>query len=117
MDINHVIDELKQYHYIDDTKYAINYAESLRDNRGKSRKVIEQSLYAKGVPQDIIRSVMQDFECDNIELIWKALHKKGYSGEDILTVGIEEQRRLFRYLSGRGFSAADICKVIHTSYE
>lgn len=115
--INPVIDELKQYHYIDDTEYAINYAESLRDNRGRSRRVIEQSLYAKGVPQDIIRSVMQDFECDNIELIWKALHKKGYSRENILSVGIEEQRRLFRYLSGRGFSSTDICKVFKISCE
>lgn len=115
--INPVIDELKQYHYIDDMEYAINYAESLRDNRGKSRKVIEQSLYSKGISQDIIRSVMQDFECDNTELIWKALYKRGYNENNISEISTEERQRVFRYLSGKGFACADICKIFQLIYE
>lgn len=112
--INPVIDELKQYHYIDDMDYAVNYAESLRDNRGKSRKVIEQSLYAKGISQDIIKSVMQDFECDNSELIWKALRRKGYDSDNIAAIGRDEKGRLYRYLMGKGFESADIGRILNT---
>ena len=115
--INPVIDELKQYNYIDDMEYAINYAESLRDNRGKSRRMIEQALYSKGISQEIIRSVMQDFECNNTELIWKALRKKGYSKENISNIDIDTQQRLFRYLCGKGFIVADICNVFRMDYE
>lgn len=115
--INPVIDELKRYHYIDDMEYAVNYAESLRDNRGRSRKVIEQSLYSKGISRDIIRTVMQNFECDNTALIWKTLNKRGYNEDNISDVSTEERHKLFRYLSAKGFAYDDICKIFQMIYD
>lgn len=111
--ITPVIEELKGYKYIDDVNYAYEYADSLKYNNYKSRRVIEAKLYEKGVPRDIIYQVMNDIDLDEREQIEHAIRKKGYEPDELYMLDCNSQQKLYRYLSGKGFTSKDICKYFH----
>lgn len=115
--INPVVEELKKYRYIDDVDYAFNYAASLRDNSGKSRRIIEQKLYEKGISRNIIYQVMSELDTNEDNQIERAIRKKGYSVEDISSMDYSGQQKLYRYLLSKGFSSKDICKYFHIMSE
>ena len=74
--VSPVMDRIKEYGYIDDLAYAKMYVQSLRDGKNKSRRVIEQKLYQKGISTDIICVVMEDVSTDETDLIIRCLNKK-----------------------------------------
>ena len=105
---NAAISDLKTYGYIDDVRFAQNYAASLRDNRGKSRREIQLKLMEKGIDKDIIFSVLDDYSEDESELIKRALLKKGINIEEISSMDYKEKNKLYMFLSRRGFSSETI---------
>lgn len=115
--ITPVIEELKEYKYIDDVNYAYEYANSLKLNSNKSRRVIEAKLYEKGVPRDVIYQVMNDIEPDETEQIERIIRKKGYEPKELYQLDSGSQQKIYRYLMGQGFVSKDICKYFHESYE
>lgn len=102
--INAVIDNLKTYGYIDDASYAYNYAISMSENRGMSKRAIIQKLYEKGVDRAVIMCAVDELPEDETELINRALKKKGLSLSDIDSLESKEKQRIYRYLQGKGFS-------------
>ncbi len=115
--VSPVIEELKDYKYIDDVNYAYEYANSLKFNGNKSRRIIEVKLYEKGVPRDIIYQVMNDIESDETEQIEHLIRKKGYEPDELCQIDYNSQQKLYRYLMSRGFVSKDICKFFHASWE
>lgn len=115
--ITPVIEELKEYKYIDDVNYAYDYANSLKFNGNKSRRIIEVKLYEKGVPRDIIYQVMNDIESDETEQLERMIRKKGYEPDELCRLDHNSQQKIYRYLLGQGFITRDICKYFHESYE
>ena len=109
--IEKAITSLKEYGYVDDVRYARSYIELSVNNKGRSRIDIVNRLSAKGIPRNIIDEVMDEFEFDNTELIERALRKRGYSLSEVALSDYNTKAKLYRYLSGKGFSSADIGKV------
>lgn len=115
--ITPVIEELKEYKYIDDVNYAYEYANSLKFNGNKSRRVIEVKLYEKGVPREVISQVMNDIETDETEQIERMIRKKGYEPDELYQLDYNSQQKIYRYLMSRGFVSRDVCKYFHASWE
>ncbi|MCI8374214.1 MAG: regulatory protein RecX [Lachnospiraceae bacterium] len=105
--VEEAIRYVKQYGYIDDKRYALNYLKS----RGqiKSRRQVEQELlYKKGISRDILEEASQETEAqDEGLLIRRWMEKKHFSPE---TATLEEQRRLYLFLMRRGFRSEDILR-------
>lgn len=106
--ITPVIEQLKDYGFIDDLKYAMDYAESMRNNRGMSKRMIVSKLFEKGVSRDIIQEVEALISGDETDLIERALNKKGLSIEGFKELEPKEKQRMYRYLISKGFSASCI---------
>ncbi|MDO5564675.1 MAG: RecX family transcriptional regulator, partial [Eubacteriales bacterium] len=63
--IDQVINNLKEYNYIDDYAYTKRFIElNIKNN---SKKILEQKLFIKGVNQNIIKELL--FEIDEEEEI------------------------------------------------
>lgn len=110
--VDRAVDSLREYGYIDDARYAREYAESMRDNGSKGIRAIEASLAEKGVSRDIISEVMDGLAFDEDEQLLKALRKKGYSPEQLSPADAGTKRKIYGYLMRRGFSRDAISNVI-----
>lgn len=100
---------VKQYDYINDKRYAVNYLKSRCQI--KSRRQVEQELlYKKGISRDILEEASQETEAqDESLLIRRWMEKKHFSPE---TATQEEQRKLYQFLMRRGFQSEDILKEL-----
>ena len=96
---------VKQYHYLDDMRYAVNYLNSR--GRVKSRQQVEQELlYKKGIARETLEAAIQEAEPqDEREQIRLWMEKKQICPE---TASKEELRRFYLFLMRRGFRSEDI---------
>ncbi len=106
------VESLKEYGYIDDSRYTRIYAETMRDGRNKSRRAIEAALCAKGVRRDVISDVMEEMDFDEEGQIIKALAKKGHTPETLSSADPDTKRRIYGFLARRGFSHNAISNII-----
>ncbi|RKJ48893.1 regulatory protein RecX [bacterium 1XD42-54] len=99
---------VKQYHYIDDVRYAANYIEYRSDS--KSMRQLEQELYQKGISKEDIEAAKEQIDCPDEGIqIRNWLEKKGYSSEQ---ADRKETERIYRFLARRGYSISAIQKEI-----
>lgn len=61
-DINDTIEQFKKKNYVNDEMFAESYIRSEVVNKGKPAIRIIQKLQQKGIPPDILKSVMQKYE-------------------------------------------------------
>lgn len=115
-EILETVDELQQYHYIDDLAYSRMYFEyGFEKGRGRAR--IRRELVEKGVPSDLIEIAYDELEDipDEFETAL-AIAETAVRGIDPEELEYPEKRRLEgkigRKLAGRGFSMDTIRKVI-----
>lgn len=114
--IDEVIEQLKEYHYIDDYQYAEMYFRyGFEKGRGVSR--IRRELSEKGVASDIIDMAYEDLEDipDQTEMAMEiALSMVG--GIDLEELDYDDKQKLKakigRRLMSRGFSSDVAYKVI-----
>lgn len=107
--IDMALEYVKGYSYIDDERYARNYA-SYRINT-KSVRMLEMELRQRGIAQDTIERVLDDIiseeKFDEKALIIKLAEKKcGRPLEEKLPDKEDRKNwaKLYRYLMGKGFS-------------
>lgn len=107
--VEEAIRYVKQYDYINDKRYAVNYLKSRCQI--KSRRQVEQELlYKKGISRDILEEASQETEAqDESLLIRRWMEKKHFSPEAATQ---EEQRKLYQFLMRRGFQSEDILKEL-----
>lgn len=111
--IQEAIDYVASYHYIDDSRYAMQYIIFHEDSR--SRKRIEQDLLRKGIPRETIQDVWNVWEeqggrQNEEEMIRKLLSKRKY---DVNTADYKERQKQAAFLCRKGFSAESIRKVLN----
>lgn len=109
--IEDAIDYVKSYKYLDDRRYASDYARYYKESR--SRKRIEQDLVQKGINKDLITEVMEeeyDSEDEDIELdqIRHLLIKKHYS----LSMDYKDKQKIMAFLYRKGYSTELIYKAM-----
>lgn len=107
-DIDRAITELKKKNYINDKMFAESYIRSEVINKGKPAIRIIQKLQQKGVPQDIVRDVLKEYEEDMNEGIYNKIKKEiqAYKRKDV--DGFDIIQKLMR----KWYKLQDIKKVI-----
>ena len=116
-EIKEAVDELEEYHYIDDLNYSIMYFEyGFEKGRGLIR--IKRELEEKGVPSDIIAAAYDELESVPDQYETAADIAKGMlNGLDTEAMEYDEKRKLKakigRRLASRGFSMDVVYKVIN----
>ena len=102
---------VKDYGYINDYRYALNYI--LYRIHSKSRQKIFQELQQKGISRDVASEAWEEAsdleEPDETSLLRTAIEKKCSPGD---TLDDKAMRRLYGYLQRRGFRMGDITAVL-----
>ena len=100
--------------FLDDEKYAEQYARSKMLSTGASKRRLTQDLYRKGVKADIantaIANVIADEEIDTAAVIEHVARKKLAQLGDIEPLVL--RRRLFGFLARRGYDVDEIKAVV-----
>ena len=114
--IDQVIDQLKEYHYVDDFQYAEMYFRyGFEKGRGVSR--IRRELCEKGVSSEVIDMAYEELEDipDQAEMAME-IAMSVIRGIDIEELDYDEKQKLKakvgRRLQSRGFSSDIVYKVI-----
>lgn len=106
--IEEALSYVASFHYTDDLRYATDYITSHESTR--SRRRIEQDLYSKGIPQDIVEQAWAEWQAlggeqDESAMICTLLTKRGYNPD---TADFKEKQRVFAYLMRKGYSSESI---------
>ncbi len=100
---------VSSFGYLNDERYAQNFVESRKS--AKSRREIYYQLCQKGVSREIAERALE--ECyeggDELEAIRRMIQKKRV---DLKNAEPEQIRKLYGYLSRKGFRYEDIRQVI-----
>ena len=101
--IDAAIDYVKSYNYLDDERYARDYISYNIEYRSKNR--IKQDLMTRGVPKDIIDSVLAEFtdeQCRDAEMeqIGRLLVKKHYD----TSMDYKDKQKIIAFLLRKGYS-------------
>ncbi len=95
---------VKQYHYLDDERYARTFIQCHQEERGRNR--LKMDLMRRGVPKDIIEQcIEEEFEADEKAQIRLLMEKKHFCNE---TADQKERMKMLQFLMRRGFSYSDI---------
>lgn len=105
--INNALDMLEGYGYINDKYYAETFVKSKQNQKGKM--YIVSSLKQKGVSEDIINEVMQDFNTEQDTIIDIA---KKYLKNKVIDQKTKE--KLFRHLISKGFEYSEVNSAVKT---
>ena len=98
------IERFEELGYLDDEKFAKNYAEHLFNNKNYSDNHVKQELYKKGISRDIVAQILEDSEIDSVENIITIINKKYYS-----KLNAENgNEKVVAALMRKGFSYGDI---------
>ena len=105
--IEQVIDYLKEYHCIDDFRYACNYIEYKKNK--KSRKQIAQELYRKGISKENIENAFEESDYSPMDSLRKLVEKKAYRYN---LNEYKELAKFYQYLLGKGYPYETVDSVI-----
>lgn len=115
--IDEAIQYVASYRYIDDKRYAVDYI-TLHEGR-KSRRQLEQALYAKGISGETAAEAFLVWEeaggsQDEQRMIIKLLEKKHFDPE---TADIKERQRIYAFLLRKGFPCDLVRKTMNLMEE
>ena len=106
--IDDAIEYVKQYHYLDDFRYACNFVRYSQEKM--SRRQILLKLGQKGISrEDAEQAILEEYTGDESEQIKALLQKRHYMAED---TDPKEFRRTYQYLVRRGFQSSEILKAM-----
>jgi regulatory protein len=111
--VEETIGRLKESRYLDDRRFALNWAESaVRNGRGYGYR-IRFELSRRGIAEELAAEVMAhlDAEYGETETL-KALVLKRFPGFDPLSADDRQKRRIIGYLQRRGFSMTAVFQVM-----
>lgn len=90
--------------YLDDEKYARNLVKYLAQTRNMSKNHIKQEMFKRGIPNEIIILVMDDYEFDNVSCVVDLIltkYRNKLNNED-------GNKKVIASLMRKGFSYSDI---------
>lgn len=98
------IEKMLELGYLDDEKYARNLVKYLAQTRNMSKNHIKQEMFKRGIPNEIINLVMQDYEFDNVSCVVDLIltkYRNKLNNED-------GNKKIIASLMRKGFSYSDI---------
>jgi regulatory protein len=114
-DVDGVMEKLKEYAYLDDRKFAENYATAKLENNGLGKQRVFRDLRQKRVGADLAEKVVTDTYAatDEVTLIEEYIAKKFRGAK--LNQTLQDPAKLasaFRKLRYAGFSASNSIRVL-----
>ena len=110
--IHLAISDLKQANYIDDRRYACDYADQ-RINKGYGPLSVRSKLLERGVDTALIDKALTDQT-----VVWsdlaKSVIRRHFDEEQTLSADQKDEARIARFLRGRGFSGGDSLKALQS---
>lgn len=101
---NKAINRFIELGYLDDRKFAREYANYLVNTKNFSENHVRQELFQKGIDKDIIYEVLNEFEFDNSSAIINVINKSY-----IRKLNTENgKEKVIAALMRKGFSYSDI---------
>ena len=111
--VNTALERVEELGYIDDEKFAEDYAQHLYEEKHMAPYAISKELMLKGVDRDIVSRVVDEIEFDPQEEIREILEKK-YAGR----LNDEKQiRKAYNALVRLGYKYSDIMSVLRLYHE
>lgn len=98
------IEKMLELGYLDDEKYARNLVKYLVQTRNMSKNHIKQEMFKRGIPNEIIILVMEDYEFDNVSCVVDLIltkYRNKLNSED-------GNKKVIASLMRKGFSYSDI---------
>ena len=98
------IEKMLELGYLDDEKYARNLVKYLAQTRNMSKNHIKQEMFKRGIPNEIIILVMEDYEFDNVSSVVDLIltkYRNKLNNED-------GNKKVIASLMRKGFSYSDI---------
>jgi regulatory protein len=111
--IQQVIERLHSIDLLDDTSFAQAWVENRQAFRPRGRRILRLELRKKGISDDIIGSVLENF--DDEDAAYRAA-QKAYPRYRSLAREVGEQRML-AYLARRGFNYRLCRKAVELAFE
>lgn len=110
-----ILERLEKLELLDDQKFAKWWVDQRLEFKHKSKKDITFELRQKGIDTNIIKSVLDDSEIDELKIAKELIEKKNYRWsryeED------ERKQKITQYLAGKGFSWEIISQAVDISSE
>ncbi len=103
------IEKFKELGYLDDEKFAYDYADYLLKFKNFSENHIKQELFYKGIDKEIISNVIDNLEVDNEQAIIKIINKN-YLNKLKAEGG---KNKVIAALMRKGFSYSDIKSALY----
>lgn len=94
------IEELKAIGYINDTMYAQKFIYDRSKLKPKSKKMLKYELQNKGISEDIIDEVLDEWSVDESDMA-RALIKKKFGKYDLKDEKIK--KKIYLFMQHRGF--------------
>lgn len=107
--IDDAITYVKNYHYVDDARYAQGYVRCQKER--KSKRQIQADLMRRGISKELTEEAIErEYEGDTEEeLIQKWLEKKHYSSDN---GDIKAKQKMYQFLMRKGFRSEDILHIL-----
>ena len=106
------LDYVSSFGYLNDRRYAENYVYSKRDR--ESRRQIRRELEEKGVADRYVEEALAQLPEDETDQIYALVCRRAGNPRRLEE---KELRRLFGYLSRRGFASGEIWKAVQKFQE
>jgi len=100
--ITTVVNRLTERGYLDDSDFARRWVATRRLLKSTSKRRLSQELRQKRVADDIIKSVLEDDETNELEVLRELIERKRKQ------LKYQDNLKLMQYLSRQGFSYDDI---------
>lgn len=104
--IDGAIEYVKNYHYLDDERYALNYVRYHQEKL--SRQQLSLKLAQKGISRENIEYALDvEYSSEDGEKIRALLIKRHYDPD---VMDQKEVNKIYQYIMRRGFRSSDILK-------
>lgn len=107
--VNGATEYVKSFHYIDDERYAMRFADIYHKSRSINR--LRQDLTKKHVPEEYISLALESIDGGDSEALEKEIQKI-LSGKDLSCIEYKEKQKIAAKLYRKGFSVSDIRKRV-----
>ena len=113
--VEEAVQYVKSFHYIDDRRYAIRFAEIYCESRSIRR--IQQDLQKKHAPEEWIDLALEEISYDDSQALRKALDKvlRSAKVDENGDLSYEEKQKVMAKLYRKGFSTDRIMKQLELS--
>jgi regulatory protein len=111
--VDETVGRLKESRYLDDRRFALNWAESaVRNGRGYGYR-LRFELSRRGIAEELAAEVIAQVNADYGEAdTLKALVLKKFPGFDPFSADERQKRRMIGYLQRRGFSLSAVLQAM-----